>query len=72
MEAEMTTVKTGRIVCGLCQTWHGARRFDARRGVVELDPNSQKVELLCSMRYKKPGLTPAAACRGFVKWCELS
>ena len=68
----MTTVKTDRSVCGLCQSWHGIRKFDARRGVVELDSNSQKVESTCSMRYKKPGLAPATACRGFVKWCDLT
>ena len=67
----MTTVKTDQVVCGLCQSWHGIRRFDARKCLVELDSNSQKVEFPCSMRYKKSGLASAYGCRGFVKWCEL-
>ena len=67
----MTTVKPDKVVCGLCQSWHGIRRFNARAGLVELDQNCQKVSEPCSMRYKKPGLTTATSCRGFVKWCEL-
>lgn len=67
----MTTVKPDKIVCATCQSWHGVRRFNARAGLVELDPSGQNVSEPCSMRCKKPGLTPATSCRGFVKWCEL-
>lgn len=67
----MTTVKTERIICGLCQSWHGVRRFDALRRCVEIDPNWQKITSPCAMRYKKSGLTPANVCRGFIKWREL-
>lgn len=67
----MTTTKPEKIVCATCQSWHGIRRYNARFGLIELDPSSMKVSFECSMRYKKPGLTPATGCRGYVKWCEL-
>ena len=68
---EMTTTKPSNEVCATCQSWHGVRRFDARRGVIELDTAWTKVESPCAMKYNKSGLTPAASCRGYVKWCEL-
>ena len=50
---------------------HGIRRFDARKGVIELDPNWMKVSAECSMRYKKSGLSSAVNCRGYVRRAEI-
>lgn len=67
----MTAIKPDKVVCATCQSWHGVRRYDARKGLIEVDPIWTKVTSECSMRYKKSGLSPATSCRGYVRWCEL-
>ena len=67
----MTTTRPTNKVCATCQSWHGERRFNARTGLIELDPYFGKVTSPCAMKYKRSGLASSASCRGFVKWCEL-
>lgn len=65
------TIREDRLVCGLCQSWSGVRRFNARTGYVELEPYLTKSMPPCSMRYKRSGLASARMCPGFVTWCEI-
>lgn len=67
----MTWTKPSNKVCGTCQSWRGVRRFNARSGVVELNPIWPRGEPPCTMKYTKSGLASAVNCRGYVKWCEL-
>ena len=68
----MTQTKPSSKVCATCPSWHGERRFNARTGWVELNPDWAKVASPCAMKYRRSGLASAATCRGYVKWCELA
>ncbi len=65
------TIRKDRLVCALCQSWSGERRFNARTGYVEFDPATAKCPRPCAMKYRKSGLASACRCQGFVTWCEI-
>lgn len=67
----MTVLNATDKKCGTCQSWHGERRYDARRGKVIIDHIAQKPTSPCSMNYSKYGDYSATSCRGYVRWSEL-
>ena len=53
----------------MCQSWHGERRYEPRRGKVKYE--NRAPDTPCNMNYRKPGACPKGSCRGYVRWVEL-
>ena len=65
----MTETNADNKYCCTCQSWHGVRQYDARRGKVKYE--NRAPDTPCSMNYKRPGACTVHNCRGYVRWCEL-
>lgn len=68
---DMTATSLTNKICATCQSWHGASRFNARIGVIELEQSWTKVSFGCVMCYKKSEFTSATNCRDTQSVFEL-
>ena len=71
MRKELTMTETNATseYCCTCQSWHGIRKYDPRRGKVKYE--NRAPDTPCNMNYRKPGACPKGNCRGYVRWVEL-
>ena len=68
-ELTMTETNATSEYCCTCQSWHGIRKYEPRRGKVKYE--NRAPDTPCNMNYRKPGACPKGNCRGYVRWVEL-
>ena len=66
---DMTETNATSEYCCTCQSWHGIRKYEPRRGKVKYE--NRAPDIPCNMNYRKPGACPKGNCRGYVRWVEL-
>ena len=66
---DMTETNATNEYCCTCQSWHGERRYDPRRGKVKYENRAPSIP--CNMNYRKPGACSKGNCKGYVRWVEL-
>jgi len=52
----MTETNATSEYCCTCQSWHGIRKYEPRRGKVKYEDRAPDIP--CNMNYRKPGACP--------------